>query len=226
MFCAVKRVGVPPPDTTGTGIPARAKRPSARSKNSRVVGSRIGKRHEAAELHSRQPGGQARQVEGGLGRLHTGAPEARVALDDEAHIEPVPGAGLRQLARDDLVVEGHRNPRSAPDQRHEAIRLRPAEDVVGQQDVVGDARVDEDLDLAELLARRSPSPPRPSASSRWRGILWVLMWGRLPMPWRARCACTRRILSSMMSTAMVTAGVSRSEASVMSGSSARCNGGR
>ena len=32
------------------------------------------------------------------------------------------------------------------------------------------------------------------------GILWVLMWGRLPMPWRARCACTRRILSSMMST--------------------------
>ena len=68
-------------------------------------------------------------------------------------------AGLRQLARDDLVVERHGDAWGAPDQRHEAIRLRPPEDVVGQENVVGDPRVDEDLDLAELLAG-DPHRPR------------------------------------------------------------------
>src|SRR2546427_44896 len=43
MFCAVKSAGVPPPETTGTGIPAPLKSARARSKNSRVVGSRLGK---------------------------------------------------------------------------------------------------------------------------------------------------------------------------------------
>src|SRR5215469_17696487 len=47
------------------------------------------------------------------------------------------------------------------------------------------------------------------------GILWVLMCGRLPMPCRARCACTRRMLSSMMAMSMVTAGVSRSRTALM-----------
>src|ERR1700675_2783575 len=49
------------------------------------------------------------------------------------------------------------------------------------------------------------------------GILWVLMCGRLPMPCLARCACTRRMLSSMMSRRTVTAGVSRSLTAVMRG---------
>src|SRR5712692_767387 len=42
-FCAVKSAAVPPPETTGTGIPAPLKSARARSKNSRVVGSRLGK---------------------------------------------------------------------------------------------------------------------------------------------------------------------------------------
>src|SRR6266487_4138473 len=53
------------------------------------------------------------------------------------------------------------------------------------------------------------------------GILWVLMCGRLPMPCLERCACTRRILSSMMPRSMVTAGVSRSPMALMRRPSAR-----
>src|SRR5882724_10270376 len=47
------------------------------------------------------------------------------------------------------------------------------------------------------------------------GILCVLMCGRLAMACRERCACTRRMLSRMMSRSTVTAGVSRSATEVM-----------
>src|SRR5215470_7453663 len=57
------------------------------------------------------------------------------------------------------------------------------------------------------------------------GILWVLMCGRLPMPCRARCACTRRMLSSMMAMSMVTAGVSRSRTALMVVSPQAAGGG-
>src|SRR5574342_10541 len=66
-----------------------------------------------------------------------------------------------------------------------------------------------------------PMAPACIWSFPMAGILWVLMCGRLPIPCLARCACTRRMLFSMMSRRTVTAGVSRSPTAVMRGLSAR-----
>src|SRR5713101_7539918 len=60
-----------------------------------------------------------------------------------------------------------------------------------------------------------PIAPARIWSFPMAGILWVLMCGRLPMPCLERCACTRRILSSMMPRSIVTAGVSRSPMTVI-----------
>ncbi len=112
----------------------------------------IGEGHEPLEMHPRQPHDRAGQVEGLVRRLHSRAAEARVALDEEPHVGSGVRRGVGQLARDDGVVEHHREAAHALDQRHEPVGLLAAEDVVGQEHVVGDAPVDEHLDLAELLA--------------------------------------------------------------------------
>ena len=113
----------------------------------------IGKGHETPELHAGEPRAETGQIEGGRGRLHAGATESRVALDEKPDVDAVARASDAELARHHLVVEHHREPRSPPAQGHQAIRLGLAQDVEGEQDVVGHARVHEDLDLSDLLAR-------------------------------------------------------------------------
>ena len=104
-------------------------------------------------MHPGEPHDRPCEIECLVGRLDARPPEARVALDQEAHVGAGRRRGLGQLARHDVVVEDHREAAHALDQRHEPVGLLSAEDVVGQEDVVGDAGVDEHLDLAELLAR-------------------------------------------------------------------------
>jgi hypothetical protein len=65
----------------------------------------------------------------------------------------VTGRRVGERLRHHVVVEDDREAPHALHQRHEAIRLRLAQDVEGEQDVVGDARVDEHLHLTELLTR-------------------------------------------------------------------------
>ena len=113
----------------------------------------VGERHETLKAHPRQPYGPPGEVERLVRGLHAGAPEPGVALHEESDVDTVVRPGLGQLVRHHVVVEDDRQPAHALDQRHEPIRLRPAEDVVGEEDVVGDAGVHEDLHLAELLAR-------------------------------------------------------------------------
>ena len=93
-----------------------------------------------------------REIERGLRVLHAVARAAGVALDQEADVDAVALAGLRQSARHHLVVDHDRHALEAPDQRDEPLGLGVAQHVVGEQDVVGDAGVRHHLDLAELLA--------------------------------------------------------------------------
>jgi hypothetical protein len=109
--------------------------------------------HEPLEAHLGESRYRAGQIERLVRRLHAGAAEAGIALDQEAHVGPGLRRGLGQFARDDVVVEDHREAAHALDQRHQAVGLLAAEDVVGEEDVVGDSGVDEHLDLADLLTR-------------------------------------------------------------------------
>jgi hypothetical protein len=116
------------------------------------VGITVRKGHEALEVHPGEPHRQPGEVEGGLGRLHPVPPAAGVALDEEGHVHPVPLAGLAEPARHGVVVEHDGQPLDPSGDGHQAIRLRPAEDVVAEEDVGGDTVIGEYLELADLLA--------------------------------------------------------------------------
>ena len=78
-------------------------------------------------------------------------------------------AGLRQAAHDRVVVGDDGEALYAGRKLHQPVGLRLADDVEGEQDVVGDAGVNEDLDLAELLAGDADRRPPPSACGRSPG---------------------------------------------------------
>jgi hypothetical protein len=117
------------------------------------VGIAVREGHEALELQARELHGDAGEVEGRLRRLDTVAPEAGVALDQEAHGHAVTGAGLGQPARHDVVVQDHGEPPDPLRHRHQPVQLGRPEHVVGQEHVVGHAGVGEHLRLTDLLHR-------------------------------------------------------------------------
>ena len=133
-------------------MPAPLSSCSARSSHWPLLGLGGREGHQPFELHVRQLHRLAREIERGLRALHAVAAEAGVAFDQEADVDAVALAGLRQPARHHLVVEHHRHALEPPDQRGEPLGLGLAQHVVGEQDVVGDAGVGHHLDLAELLA--------------------------------------------------------------------------
>jgi hypothetical protein len=85
-------------------------------------------------------------------------PEAGVAFDQEAHGGAVAPGGLGDAARHDLVVEHDGQFLDALVELDQPLGLEPADDVVGQQDVIGHAGVGEHLDLAQLLAGDAKGP--------------------------------------------------------------------
>jgi hypothetical protein len=117
------------------------------------AGLAIGKRHEPLEAEIGQAHGGPRQLQGRLGRLHAVAAEARVALDEERHLDAGRARALRDPARHHVVVEHDREPAQPPRQRDEPLDLGAPDDVEREQHVIRDAGVGEDLDLAKLLAR-------------------------------------------------------------------------
>src|SRR5882724_2484450 len=148
MFCAAKIAGVPPPETTGTGIPARLNSSSARSRNWRVPGSRLGKVMRPSKR--RPPSRMAvRARSSAASGVCTPLRPKPVSHSTRNGIS-VPAA--REAAGDDLVVEHDGQPLEPPRQRQQPLDLGAPEDVEGQQHVVSDAGLGEHLDLAELLA--------------------------------------------------------------------------
>ena len=116
------------------------------------IGIAIGEGHQSLELQARERHRGASQREGLVRRLHTGALEAGVALDEELEVHVVARGGRRELAGHHLVVEHHREPPHPPREGGQPLGLGRAEDVVRQQHVVGHLGVGEDLHLAQLLA--------------------------------------------------------------------------
>ena len=211
----VTSAGVPPPETTGTGMPARCEERQRRSKNSRVSGVAVRKRHQPLEVDPRQRIGLARQVEGRLGRLHAVAPEAGVALDEERHVAPgAPPASDSPRATTSLSSTTVR-PWHARDQRHQPLGLGRAEDVVGERACRRPRPPSTNTsDLAELLAGDADRARRHLHLADGRDLVGLDVRA-VADPWRSRCACTRRMLSSITSRCTVTAGVSRSVVSAV-----------
>jgi hypothetical protein len=151
-FCTVKRLGVPPARHDRHRHARLLEEGERALEEDTGLGVAVGERHEPVEVEPGQPHSQASPVQRRLRGLHAGAPEARIALDEESHVDPAPPAGLRETPGHHLVVEHDRQAANPLDQAHEALGLDQTEDVVGEQHVLGEPGIGEDLDLAQLLA--------------------------------------------------------------------------
>ena len=124
---------------------ALARRPQPRA----ALGHRrIG--HEPGEAETIEAGHDLSEVDGLLGRLDAGAPEARVALDQEIHLQALPceHARERRRGRSGVADDAHRH---ATGERREPLRLGGADEREAEQDVV-EAGVGHHLGLTQLLA--------------------------------------------------------------------------
>ena len=83
-------------------------------------------------------------------RRDAAALSARVAFDQHRQLEPSAGHGGRQ-AFDHILRVRHDLHIGPTGEGHEAVELGLADKIVGQQNI-GDASIDHDLGLAELLA--------------------------------------------------------------------------
>jgi hypothetical protein len=147
----LKIAGVPPPRPPAPQCRALEQRQRLLEKSTRR-GRPQRKRHDAFEVHSRHLHDRAREIDRGLRRLHAVAAHAGIAFDEKAHVDTVADGRFGEALRDDLVVEHDGEPPQALGQRHQPVGLGAADDVEREQDVVGDAGVGEDFDLAQLLA--------------------------------------------------------------------------
>ena len=109
---------------------------------------RIG--HEPLELEPRRAIDRLREREGVCGRGHAATLRARIAFDQHRQLKPGARHGGRQ-ALDRFLRIRHDLDVGPAGERHKAVELGLADQVVGQEDV-GDAGVDHDLGFAELLA--------------------------------------------------------------------------
>ena len=124
----------------------------ARDRKSPVAGRLVRIGHQAFEADARQVHRETAKLASRLRRLHAVPPEAGVALDQDRHVAAVTDARLGKAADDGVVVGDHGKPLHPRRKLHQAIGLRFADDVEGEEDVVGHAGIDEDPRLAELLA--------------------------------------------------------------------------
>ena len=120
-------------------------------------------RHQPAELEVRQALDQPRQRRCVLRTLHAGAPEARVAVDEERRRRAAGPERSGDRARRDVGIRADGDPR-APGEVGETLGLPDADERERDQDVV-ESVVGHQLRLAELLARdasraRSELEPR------------------------------------------------------------------
>ena len=205
---------MPPPETTGTAMPACLNRASARSKNSRVSGSRLGK--VISPLNCRP--GSAIAVRASA--------KASSGVCTPVRLKPVSHStrNSRSTWSRAAAAESSRATTSLSNTTA-SRRTRRARAV--SRSVLAAPRMlyvssTSSATLASAKTSTSPSfwqvmPTAPAAICIWpmAGILCVLMCGRLPSPCRARCACTRRMLSAITSRWIVTAGVSSAVIAVM-----------
>ena len=160
---------MPPPESTGSGMPALPNSSTALVKNSDVCGAVFGKHHQAFKGNARQLHRIAGKLESGFRRLHAIAPEAGIAFDQQLNIAAMALAGLGQAAQHGFVVGDDGQPLHACRQLHQPVGLVLADDVEGEEEIVADAGVDEDFGLAQLLAGKPDGAGLHLQSCRSRG---------------------------------------------------------
>ena len=115
-------------------------------------GGFVGKHHQSPKAYARQPLGEPRQRQR-IGRcLHAVAAETRIAFDQNRQFAIARPRCNREPGEHGLVVRHDRKPRHPFSEVHQSPGLTGAYNIEGDQHVVANAGIRENLGLAEFLA--------------------------------------------------------------------------
>ena len=150
---AFSSAGVPPPDSTGSGMPAALNSATARVKNSQRARRVVREDQQPFEARGRaacrRAGRDRAPPPGVCTPLRPKPPSHSISTGTLA---AAAARRVGEAAQHGLVVGDDGEPPDALGKVHQPAGLGRADDVEGDQQVVGDAGIDEDLGLAELLA--------------------------------------------------------------------------